>query len=530
MVTTTTRTEEDRAFYQGRLALLHRVGFTLAAAFLGAIPLVRGLVGAGVQSELASPSPWFHLLATSITGALWAFLSRKRLSSRALEVVDAAGILGLALLLNVNAGLFEVRTVAVFNLVLTTGIALILRAVVVPSTQRRTMALGVLASASASGIFIASALYPGWPVRQTALEEWPLAYQAVSFALWLSVLVVVAGVASKVIYSLRGEVRAAKRLGQYVLGEKLGEGGMGVVYRATHAMLRRETALKLLQPDRVDPAALLRFEREVVETARLRHPNTVAIFDYGRTPDGVFYYAMEYVDGLTLASLVAGQGPLPPGRVIALLAQVCASLDEAHAMGLIHRDIKPANVMVVGHTAAYDLVKVLDFGLAKKVSSQPSLPDGDLMLGTPQYMAPEAIAQPDVVDARSDLYAVAAVGYFLLTGHHVFEGTVVEICAAHLHTAPTPPRERLGRAVPPDLEALLLRGLAKARADRPPTAADFRAALLACDVPPWSQEDARGWWKTHGERAHAAPPGAIEVGRAPTVSVALEHRLPGEPD
>jgi serine/threonine-protein kinase len=340
--------------------------------------------------------------------------------------------------------------------------------------------------------------------------------------------VAVATVASQVIYRLRSEVRAARQLGQYVLGEKVGEGGMGIVYRATHALLRRETALKLLPPDRVDPATIRRFEREVVETARLRHPNTVAIYDYGRTPDGVFYYAMEYLDGFDLGELIAAEGPLPPGRVVGLLAQVLASLEEAHAIGLVHRDIKPANVMVVGNTGAYDLVKVLDFGLVKSeapLDGGTSLTDVGRLTGTPLYMAPEAIVHPEAAEPRSDLYAAAAVGYFMLTGQHVFTGgSMVELLAAHLHRPPPPMRERLGREVPLELEALLLRGLSKAPADRPPSAAAFRDALSRCDVPPWTQEDARAWWLTRGDRARRAEERGRgrDVAYVPTVSVVRE--------
>jgi serine/threonine-protein kinase len=437
--------------------------------------------------------------------------------------VDTAAVLFVTLLLNVNAGLYPVRTVSVFRLVLATGLVGIIRAVVVPSTARRTLVLGLLASAGATAVFFLSAFHPAWPVVQRGHEEWPLPQQITSFVLWLGALVAVATVASRVMYQLRSEVRAARKLGQYVLGDKLGEGGMGTVYRATHALLRRETALKLLPPDRVDPATIRRFEREVVETARLQHPNTVAIFDYGRTPDGVFYYAMEYLDGLEVGDLVAREGPLPPGRAVWLLAQVCASLDEAHAIGLVHRDIKPANVMVVGHTGAYDLVKVLDFGLVKSAApldGGTSLTNVDQLTGTPLYMAPEAIAHPDAAEPRSDLYAVAAVGYLMLTGQHVFGGgSTVEVLAAHLHAPPLPIRERLGRAVAPDLEALLLRGLAKSPADRPPSAAAFREALLRCDVPPWTQEDARAWWLTRGDRARRAERRGDDLPHAPTVTV-----------
>jgi serine/threonine-protein kinase len=502
---TSSVTEDTRSFFQARLALLHCVGFSISAVFLVGVVVVRGLVGGEGLAELRQPSRWCHIAATLLTLALWRVLARRKISYRGLEVLDAAGLLALSLLLDLNGGLFHIRTVAVFNLALTTGVALVLRAVIIPSSARRTLAITCAASALAIAVFFLSALHPSWPVRQTGLPDWPLPFQLISLVLWLAALGTTATVASAVIYRMRGEVRAARQLGQYVLGDKLGEGGMGVVYRATHARLRRETALKLLPPDRIDPRSLERFEREVVQTARLRHPNTVAIFDYGRTIDGVFYYAMEYLDGVTIGELVDEAGPLPPGRVIALLAQVCASLEEAHEHGLVHRDIKPANIMVVGHAGAFDLVKVLDFGLVKTMSSTPSaasLTTDQQVIGTPLYMSPESVLNPDEVDGRSDLYAVAAIGYFMLSGEHVFDGaSPVEICAAHLHLAPRPISERLGRAIPRDLEALILQTLAKEPGDRPASAAALREALLACDVPRWSEDDARSWWRERGSRS-----------------------------
>jgi eukaryotic-like serine/threonine-protein kinase len=512
-VKTSHRTEESARFFQERLVRMYAVGLALSGAFLLGIVIVRGLIGGGIEGELGKPSRWFHIAATLVAAGLWWLLSQKKLGYRALQVADLGGVLVILLLLNLAAGLLEVRTVATFSLVLTTGIGLVLRAVMVPSTAGRTLLLGLVASAVVIAIFTFSEVSPDWPVMQRNLKDWRFRFQLVSAGLWLGALVAIATIASREIYNLRREVRVAQKLGQYVVRAKIGEGGMGIVYRATHAMLRRETALKLLPPDRVDGSALRRFEREVVQTARLRHPNTVAIYDYGRTPDGVFYYAMEYLQGLTLGQLVEREGPLPPGRVVRLLAQVCASLEEAHAAGLVHRDIKPANIMVVGHTAAYDLVKVLDFGLVKTsatIDLSPSQSNFDRVMGTPLYIAPEAITQPEAVDARSDLYAVAAVGYFMLAGRNVFEGnSVIAICAAHLHDQPSPLREQLGRAVPADLEALLMRGLAKKPGDRPDSAAAFREALLRCNVPPWTESDARAWWHAYSElesRPDSAPP------------------------
>jgi serine/threonine protein kinase len=262
-----------------------------------------------------------------------------------------------------------------------------------------------------------------------------------------------------------------QQVGQYKLESRLGEGGMGTVYRASHAMLRRPTAIKLLREDRRRAKDLARFEREVQLTAQLTHPNTIAIYDYGLTPDGAFYYAMEYVEGVTLQALINAVGPLPSARVIHILQQVLGSLAEAHDVGLIHRDIKPANIMLCERGGVADVVKVLDFGLVKRLAprdSEKDLSGTDNFAGTPLYLAPESVTNPKLLDARSDLYSVAAVGYFLLTGTPVFQGkTAVETITQHLKSAPETPSARLGRAIAADLERVLLMALAKAPEGRP---------------------------------------------------------------
>ena len=321
-------------------------------------------------------------------------------------------------------------------------------------------------------------------------------------------------VISRVIYGLRAEVREARRFGQYVLERKIGEGAMGVVYRATHALLRRPAAIKLLLKESASEADLVRFEREVQLTSRLVHPNTISIFDYGRTAEGVFYYVMEYLDGLDLQSLVDRYGPVEPARVIHILAQVSGALAEAHALGLIHRDIKPANIVLTERPDEPDVVKVVDFGLAKRFGGKMAeSAAGDAIIGTPLYMAPEAISQPDTVDGRSDLYAVGAVAYFLLTGRHVFQAaTVIEVCSKHMLEAPVPPSRRLGKPLPADLEALVLACLAKDRDARPASAAVLRAALLACaDAARVDLPAARAWWKAHRASSKNSP-SAIAAG------------------
>jgi eukaryotic-like serine/threonine-protein kinase len=299
----------------------------------------------------------------------------------------------------------------------------------------------------------------------------------------------------------------AKQLGQYRLQEKIGAGAMGVVYKGQHAMLRRPTAIKMLDVDRVNDSSIQRFEREVQITCNLNNPHTVAIYDYGRTPEGVFYYAMEFLDGIDLQTLVDQDGPQPEGRVVNILQQICASLYEAHSMGLVHRDIKPANIMLNRRGAEPDVVKVLDFGLVKALDDAKESSD---VSGTPLYMSPEAIQTPELVDPRSDLYAVGAVGYFLLTGQTAFSGrTLGELCQQQITAVPDPPSQRLGRAVSPELEHAILACMEKNRAKRPQTARDL-ATMLGRVADRWSLDEAEAWWSRHERsrfpsRRNAAP-------------------------
>ncbi len=299
----------------------------------------------------------------------------------------------------------------------------------------------------------------------------------------------------------------AKQLGQYVLDRKLGQGGMGVVYKGHHAMLRRPTAIKMLNVDLVNDDSIQRFEREVQITCQLNHPNTIAVYDYGRTPEGVFYYAMEFLDGIDLQVLVERYGPQSESRVIHILTQICGSLFEAHSQGLVHRDIKPSNIMLNRRGTEPDLVKVLDFGLVKALDEkkQSGLTSNGLT-GTPLYMSPEAIQSPNTIDTRSDIYAVGAVGYFLLTGQPVFSAaSLVDLCRMHVSQNPDPPSRRLGRAVSAALENALLACLEKNRAKRPQTARDL--ALMLSKAPTaktWSLDEADAWWGRH-ERGQEQP-------------------------
>jgi eukaryotic-like serine/threonine-protein kinase len=324
---------------------------------------------------------------------------------------------------------------------------------------------------------------------------------------------------------LHGRAAEVCRLGPYTLEDKIGEGGMGIVFRARHAMLRRPTVVKLLPPERAGPSNLARFQREVQLTSQLSSPNTIAVYDFGQTPDGIFYYAMEYLDGVDLEELVALGGPQPVGRVIHVLAQVCSALAEAHGAGLVHRDIKPGNVMLCRQGGMLDVVKILDFGLVKDMTGTDDvkLTQADAFLGTPLYLSPEAIRRPHAVDGRSDLYGVGGLGYFLLTGRPMFTGrSVIELCSKHLYETPVPP-SRIEPSVPGDVEAVLLSCLAKSPEHRPRDATALRARLLACDdAGRWSDEDAHAWW-AHAPRGDREP---AAVGTASTLAFSADR---GEP-
>ncbi len=302
-------------------------------------------------------------------------------------------------------------------------------------------------------------------------------------ALWSAALVVAAALIARAGYALRAQLHQAHALGSYTLEEEIGQGGMGVVYRASHAMLCRPTAIKLLHRENGGTNSVARFEREVRMTSRLTHPNTVAIYDYGRTSEGRFYYAMEYLEGPDLQRLVEREGPQSAARVVHILLQVCGALAEAHDLGLVHRDIKPANVILCVRGGVSDVAKVVDFGLVKRLADVGSADATAVgaVVGTPLYMSPEAIVRPDLVDGRSDLYALGALAYFLLTGAPPFEGaTSFEVCSRHLHAEPA--RLSTKVAVPPDLERVVLWCLAKSPDDRPASARALRDALAACEL------------------------------------------------
>jgi serine/threonine-protein kinase len=305
--------------------------------------------------------------------------------------------------------------------------------------------------------------------------------------------------------SLRREAMEAREFGQYRLKRMLGAGGMGEVYLAEHRLLKRPCALKLIRPHKADdPRTLARFEREVQTIATLSHWNTVEIFDYGRADDGTFYYVMEYLPGLSIADLVDRHGPLPPSRVVYLLEQVCDALREAHAIGLVHRDVKPGNIFAAKRGGIYDVAKLLDFGLVKgsiEVEGAHLTLDGTIT-GSPLFMSPEQATGESEPDGRSDIYALGAVAYYMLTGHAVFESDKpLKILFAHVNETVTPP-SRLRPEIPEDLERVVLKCLAKAPKDRYQDVAALRFALRDTDCSgQWTRDDAAKWWTSAGKEA-----------------------------
>jgi len=488
---------EANAYLQRRLTLFYAVTLAAAAAFyVASILLMAAQKGWGMHLFLHR-SRLVHLAATVLAALLLALLLRRTLRTRALRLLDAFGLYAtLATCLAIYA--FEYRWQA-HSMAAILCLFVFARAVVVPCSGRATFLLSLPAPLGLLLVQLAHGeVYVMEGVRNPDFAEAVIWDQLI-----LVLAVAIAALASHVNFGLRVQVHEAMRLGQYRLEELLGRGAMGEVYRASHAMLRRPTAIKVIRPDAADAETLRRFEREVRETSRLSHPNTVSVFDYGRTPDGAFYYAMEYLDGKDLRRIVEEHGPLPAARVIHLLGQACGALAEAHGVGLVHRDLKPSNVVVCRRGGVHDVVKVVDFGLVKDVTAAPDLTGTGAVCGTPETMAPEVL-RGEPATASADLYALGVVGYFLLTGKPIFDAaTALELIGHHMHTAPVPPRDRVA-SVPADVEAVILRCLRKEPGERFADAGDARKALLACaDAGRWTEADAARWWRDHAKGSGA---------------------------
>lgn len=492
----------------GETRLLLRTRLRAAALVLclgSAAFFVRSLVSSGMSmgnpalEKSARYLDWFHAFHVVVLALVsYKLCWRCNLSLRALRVAETI-IFGLTALF--FACVQHVANAASMTMDHTTynpvGMWFCLMftyAIYIPNSWRRAAAImGVMAIAPVVVMLFDSRLY-GELTRAQHLNQ--LSY---------IVLFMAAGYGSSVygtymIGSLRREAFEARQLGQYRLRNLIGAGGMGEVYLAEHQMMKRPCAIKIIRPSKAhDPRALARFEREVRATARLSHWNTVEIFDYGSTADGTFYYVMEYLPGLSLADLVERYGPLPPERVIYLLTQTCDALREAHAVGLVHRDIKPGNVFAAHRGGVHDVAKLLDFGLAKAATEAPAAPqltqDGSIT-GSPLYMSPEQALGDSEPDARSDIYSLGAVAYFLLVGRPPFnDQNPMRVMVAHAHDE-VAPLSRIRPDIPSDLERVVLRALAKNPADRYQTAAAFGRALSECEsAGDWSREQATIWWE-----------------------------------
>ena len=404
---------------------------------------------------------------------------------------------GIALLLHLGPpGITVVGTQPMISWI---GPVILMFAALVPGSPWKLLFAGLLAaSMDPLGMVIAQAAgrYHYGPFHNALIMHYP------SYLI-LGVAVVI----SHAVTRLGRQVAKEREMGSYRLGALLGRGGMGEVYRATHRMLARPAAIKLIRPEVLAERsgesanlAVTRFRREAEAAANLRSPHTVELYDFGVTDDGTLYFVMELLRGMDLETLVQHEGPLPAKRVIHILRQVCESLEEAHANGLVHRDIKPANIHVGRVGLREDFVKVLDFGLVKSVGTLT----GDSMAtaagltpGTPAYMAPE-MALGEEVDGRADLYALGCVAYYLLTGRLVFEGTAsFQVIAKHIQESPVPPSRRTELPIDAGLDRVVLACLAKKPEDRPQTAAELDGELAEIETEPWSQEEAQRWWRQH---------------------------------
>ncbi len=336
----------------------------------------------------------------------------------------------------------------------------------------------------------------------------PLRYLTIALLVIFAMLVIAVAVALASTFSIASLRRETRQLGQYRLEKQIAEGGQATVHRAFHALLRRPTAVKILKAHLATDELIARFEREVQLASRLAHPATVEIYDYGRTRDGTFFYAMEYIEGITLAELLEKDGPQPVPRVAHILKAVCESLREAHGMGFVHRDIKPGNVMLCERGGVADVVKVLDFGLIKDIYATDTrdITQYATLLGTPLYMAPERIRDPADADARADIYAVGVLGFLLLSGKRVFDApNELDLKRQILEAAALPVSSATDQPIPRALDDIIARCLAKDRADRPQQVDELIAVCAkVLREHPWSQDAAARWWQDFRAAREAA--------------------------
>jgi len=458
----------DRAFDQGDTSWL-------------SLKSSDALVGAGVATSLA----------------FYFYLRRRHSDPREVLDIGLVYMIATAIIAGSIQHWDPVRDNPTMPMLSWIGIMVMVFAALLPADPlRMTVAALIAVSMNPVGMLIARARGT-WPF-ESWLTAWSMHYPDF-------LVVGVSIVVSRVVQGMGQQIARAREMGSYELGERIGRGGMGEVYRAKHRMLARPAAIKLIRPESMAArtgekaqVAIERFHREAEAAARLQSPHSVGVYDFGATEDGTLYIVMELLQGMDLETLVRHEGPLPASRVVHILRQVCESLEEAHASGLVHRDIKPANLHIGRFGLRDDFVKVLDFGLVTAAGGTGT--DRNLVTaigtipGTPAYMAPEMILG-DQVDGRADLYALGCVAYFLLTGQLVFEaGNALQSITKRLQETPVPPSQRTELPVPSDLDALVLACLAAEPSDRPATAGELARRLAVLNVRPWTDEEAARWW------------------------------------
>jgi len=466
----------------------------MSVAMLMAGPVWRGL---GYTNVLPIRAVQLSLLVLSLT--VYVLARTKSVPNSTVMRVGVAYQIGICYLASIGQTLLSYRISG--HVPETTGAHVLIVAypLIVPSAPRHTM-LAVAAAVVMVPLSIAS-----MPLLGEAVVPF---VKYVAPTLFACVTGVLAVIGSRVIYGIARDAAMAREMGSYKLEAILGKGGMGEVWRARHRLLTRPAAIKLLRPETLgdDPArqrqARGRFEREAQATASLRSPHTVALYDFGSAEDGAFYYVMELLEGVDAEEFVRRFGPLPVSRAVRWLNQACASLAEAHEAGLVHRDIKPSNIYVCRYGREVDFIKVLDFGLVKPMvagdSTELNLTVEGTIRGTPGYLPPEQTRGDAEIDARTDIYALGCVAYWLVTGKRVFEGrSTLEVLAHHLQTVPVAPSQRTELPVSPEMDALVLACLEKDPARRPQSADDLAARLRDIQVASWTDADARAWWSTH---------------------------------
>ncbi|WP_417735818.1 serine/threonine-protein kinase [Rosistilla oblonga] len=487
--------EENRQILRRRLIVIAMVmSLFIAVSMIRLMTYHYAAVGYGVRVAA---------LLISL-GAAWVLHSDHKLSLRRLRIIELvvmvnagllASVIYLRMLLDAAIRQDVVMFVSINNWhFFAWALLILIYGIFMPNNWQR-----------AAAVVFPMVLVPNLTIRLAAWidPQIPLLLAQDTFGKPIPEVFVAACIATytaHLIHGARLSAFQARRLAQYKIKRLIGEGGMGRVYEAEHLLLKRSCAIKLIQPERsVEGEALQRFEREVRATAKLTHPHTIEVYDYGQTNEGVFFFAMELLPGMNLREMVKRTGPMPAPRAIHFLIEICEALQEAHKAGLIHRDIKPANVFASQRGGIDDYTKLLDFGVVRDATldldPHTAAVEAQRITGTPDYMSPEQVATPSLVGPPSDLYSIGAVGYYLLTGRPPLTGgSLQEVMRAKLTQTPEPPSTHAAD-VPADLEAILMRCLSTNPGGRPGSAAELLNELRSCEsAGRWSEEDASAWW------------------------------------